>query len=143
MRQTAMLVLACLAFMFSLNYSIYPNMQIYHAPLHAVKDFNKKALPDEHLHIYKPASRYWEIFFYSKNPGKYFPDKTNLSALLEESGGWVFTDQEGRDEISGLLPQVQIAAEYDHHSLSRISLSFLNPGKRNTRLTKRYLLHLP
>lgn len=143
MRQIALLALTCLAFIFSLNFSFYPNMQKYHAPLHAVKDFNQKALPGEQLHIYKPASRYWEIFFYSKNPGSYFPDKTDLSTLLKESGGWVFTDLEGKEEISAFLPQVQTAAEYNHHSLSRISLHFLNPGKRNTRLTRRYLLHLP
>jgi 4-amino-4-deoxy-L-arabinose transferase-like glycosyltransferase len=143
MRQTAVLALTCLAFIFSLNFSFYPSMQKYHAPLSAVRDFNQKALPGEHLHIYKPASRYWEIFFYSKNPGKYFPDNSNLSTLLKESGEWVFTDQEGCEEISGLLPQVQIAAEYNHHSLSRISLPFLNPGKRSTRLSRRYLLHLP
>jgi 4-amino-4-deoxy-L-arabinose transferase-like glycosyltransferase len=58
-RQTAVLILTCLAFIFSLNFSFYPNMQKYHSPLQAVRDFNQNALPGEHLHIYKPASRYW------------------------------------------------------------------------------------
>jgi 4-amino-4-deoxy-L-arabinose transferase-like glycosyltransferase len=143
LKQIAMLTITILAFMFSLNISFYPKMQKYHSPLIAVKEYNQKAFPGERIHLYKPASRYWDILFYAKSPGKYYISKDELPQLICESKDWVFTDMEGRNEIINLLPHTKIIGEYDHQSLSKITLPFLNPGTRASKLKKRYLLHLP
>lgn len=142
-KQIAVLTITMLAFMFSLNFSFYPNMQKYHSPLYAVKEYNQKAPPGERIHLYKPASRYWDVLFYAKSPGKYYVTKDDLPQLIYESKDWVFTDKEGKNEIMNILPSTKIIGEYDHQSLSKITLPFLNPETRASKLTKRYLLHLP
>lgn len=142
-KQIAMLTITILAFMFSLNFSFYPNMQKYHSPLFAVKEFNQKASPAEKIHLYKPASRYWDVLFYAKSPGKYYVSGDELPVLISNSKDWVYTDAEGKNEIVSLLPGTKIIGEYDHQSLSKITLPFLNPGTRASKLKKRYLLQLP
>jgi 4-amino-4-deoxy-L-arabinose transferase-like glycosyltransferase len=143
LRQIGTLTVTILAFMFSLNFSFYPQMARYHSPFQVVKDFNRQASGGEHIHLYRKPSRYWEIFFYSVNPGKYFMTEEELPQLLSKHKDWVFTDTEGKNQILKNLPDTKIAGEYSHRSLSQISMPFLNPATRESKLEKRYLLHLP
>lgn len=142
-RQIAMLTITILAFMFSLNASLYPAMMKYHAPIHAVNDFNLQAAPGEKIHCYLPPARYWEVFFYSKNPGNYVVTQDQLPSLVSQTKDWVFTDQKGKDQIMRESPACEIVRVYDHSSLSKITLPFLIPSTRCEKLEKRYLLHLP
>ncbi len=142
-RQIAVLTLSIMVFMFSLNTSIYPHMMKYHSPIYAVSDFNAKSAKGEEIHCYLTSSRYWEIFFYASNPGKYYVTEKELPRLLNEKKDWVFTDKKGKDQILSKMPDTVIAGEYDHSSLSRITLPFLIPSTRAGKLQKHYLLHLP
>jgi 4-amino-4-deoxy-L-arabinose transferase-like glycosyltransferase len=142
-RQIAILALSMMAFMFSLNASIYPRMVQYHSPVHALKDYNEQSAQGEEIHCYLPPSRYWEIFFYASNPGRYYVTEEELPQLLNEKKDWVFTDENGKNQIIGRNPDTIIAGEYDHSSLSKITLPFLIPSTRAGKLQKRYLLHLP
>jgi 4-amino-4-deoxy-L-arabinose transferase-like glycosyltransferase len=142
-RQVLTLTLTQLALMFSLFFSFYPKMAAYHAPFQVAADFNKKAGPNEQIHLYLKPARYWEIFFYSEHPGKYFMTNEDLPKLLEEKKDWVFTDTEGKDQILNKLPETEIKGEYNHRSLSQMTFPFLNPATRASKLEKRYLLHLP
>jgi hypothetical protein len=137
------LTLTQLALMFSLFFSFYPKMSAYHAPFQVAADFNKKAGPTEQIHLYLKPSRYWEIFFYSEHPGKYFVTKEDLPKLLEEKKDWVFTDTDGKEQILKESPDTEIISEYNHRSLSQMTFPFLNPATRASKLEKRYLLHLP
>lgn len=142
-RQIALLTFSLLAFMFSLNASFYPRMMVYHAPVYAVEAFNQEAAPGEEIHCYLPPSRYWEIFFYAKNPGRYYVTEKELPNLLREQGDWVFTDEKGKLQILASAPGSVVAGSYDHSSLSKITLPFLVPSTRDAKLQKRYLIHLP
>ncbi len=142
-RQIALLSFSLLAFMFSLNYSFYPRAAKYHAPFQVARDYAAYATAEEQIHLYLKPSRYWEIFFYAKNPGKYFPEEKDLPALLRETNDWVFTDTKGKDQIMKSLPETKIVREYHHRSLSQLTPPFLNPATRASKLEKRYLLHLP
>jgi 4-amino-4-deoxy-L-arabinose transferase-like glycosyltransferase len=142
-REISLLTLTILAFMFSLNFSFFPKVAKYHAPFEAVKIYNEKAQPEEEIHLYKRGGRYWEIFFYAKNPGKYFETTDNLQLLLNEQHDWVFADKEGKDEILSKLPDAQVIKEFNHRSMSQMTPKFLMPGTRASKLEKRYLLKLP
>jgi hypothetical protein len=141
--QILTLTLTQLALMFSLFFSFYPKMATFHAPFQVAEDFNKKAGTGEQIHLYLKPSRYWEIFFYSEHPGKYFVTKDELPKLLEEKKDWVFTDTEGKEQILNKLPETEIIGEYNHRSLSQMTFPFLNPATRASKLEKRWLLHLP
>jgi len=142
-RQIATLMLSVLALMFSLFYSFYPSLSVYHAPFRVAEDFNKQAKEGEQIHLYLKPSRYWEILFYSGNPGRYYMTEDDLPDLISEKKDWVFTDTKGKDQIINKLPETEIVAEYDHRSLSQATPRFLNPRTRASKLEKRYLLHLP
>jgi hypothetical protein len=118
-------------------------MAVYHAPFQVAGDFNRYAGKGEQIHLYLKPSRYWEILFYSDNPGKYFVTEAELPQLLEEKEDWVFTDKEGKDEILKKMPETKVVGEYNHRSLSQMTPKFLNPKTRASKLEKRYLLHLP
>ena len=82
-------------------------------------------------------------FVYPLRSNSRYVTKDDLPQLIYESKDWVFTDKEGKNEIMNILPSTKIIGEYDHQSLSKITLPFLNPETRASKLTKRYLLHLP
>jgi len=142
-RQTALLTVSSLAFMLSLYVSIYPKLMKYHSPFQAVREYNSKAKTGEEIHCYLPPSRYWEIFFYGSDPGRYYVTEQELPALIEEKQDWVFTDEKGKSQIFAKLPETVVAGTYDHRSMSKITLPFLVPSTRAGKLQKRYLLHLP
>ncbi len=142
-RQIALLTFTLFAFLFSLNFSIYPALSTYHSPFLAIETLRERALPGEEIHLYGHSSRNWEIFFYSANPGRYFSGKEQLPALLHEKGDWVFTDERGREEITAALPGVVNVEEYKHNSLGKIRLPFLLPATREAKLETRVLLKLP
>jgi 4-amino-4-deoxy-L-arabinose transferase-like glycosyltransferase len=142
-RQVVTLTITQLMLMFSLFFSFYPKMSVYHAPFQVAADFNKMAGPTEQIHLYLKPSRYWEIFFYSSHPGKYFVTSEDLPKLIEAKKDWVFTDTEGKNQILNILPGTKIIGEYNHRSLSQMTFPVLNPATRASKLEKRYLLHLP
>ena len=142
-RQISTLTLSILALMFSLFSSFYPSISAYHAPFKVADDFNRQAKTGEQIHLYLKPSRYWEIFLYSSNPGRYYMTEDDLPNLIEQKKDWVFTDTTGKDQIINKLPDTKIVAEYDHRSLSQATPRFLNPKTRASKLEKRYLLQLP
>lgn len=143
MRQVAILTVSIITLMLSLHVSFYPRMSEYHSPFHAVKLYNEMVIGDERIHIYRKPARYWEIFFYGKNPGRYYVTPEELPALLENGRDWVFTDAEGMKEITEKLPATEIIRQYDHRSISQMTPKFLMPATRASKLDKMFLLHLP
>jgi hypothetical protein len=142
-RDVAFLTVTILAFMFSLHVSFYPRMSAYHSPFHAVEVYNERMTGIEKIHIYRKPARYWEIFFYAKNPGRYYVTEEELPALLEKENDWVFTDLTGKQEIMKKSSGTEVVAEYDHRSISQMTPKFLMPKTRASKLDKMFLLHLP
>ena len=141
-RQVVTLTITALALVFTLNASLFPAMGKFHSPLQAAATFNTKAATDEKIHCYLPPSRYWDLFFYSKNPGYYFKTEEELPALLENNHDWVFTDDAGKEQILAEMPEAEVVETYRHKSLSSVSLPFLYPPTREKKIKNRYLLHL-
>ncbi|PTN08009.1 glycosyltransferase family 39 protein [Mangrovibacterium marinum] len=141
-RQLTSLFLAISIFMFTLNTHILPNLAKYHAPVEACKLFNEQAPDGAALHIYTGKARYWGIFFYSKNYGQYLVTEDDLLAAHVPAGDWLFTSAEGLESLDKLQIRYQQVKEMDHRSLSRISMKFINPKTRASKLEKLYLVRL-
>lgn len=141
-RQLTSLFLAISIFMFTLNAHILPNLAKYHSPLEACKLFNEQAKDGAELHIFTEKARYWGIFFYSKNYGRYLITEDDLRAANLPAGDWLYTTAEGIASLDRMKVSYEMIEEMDHRSLSRISMKFINPKTRASKTEKLYLVRL-
>lgn len=141
-KQLASLFLAISIFMFTLNAHILPRLAVYHSPLTACEIFNDEAKPDAELHIFTEQARYWGIFFYAKNYGRYLITDEDLRNAQLPAGDWLFTGAEGLKQLDEKQVPYRLVKEMDHRSLSRISMKFINPKTRAAKMEKRYLVEL-
>lgn len=142
-KQMAMLVLSAAALLFTINVSMYPHMLRYHTSLDAARVFNDEAPAGTTLNIYSNEARFWNLFLYSKSPGKYLETDEELQAFLPHPGEWIYTSENGYKKLLEMNPRVEIKKVYEQHrSLTRQSIRFLNPKTRSSRFRKMYLLEL-
>ena len=138
-----MLVLAASSILFTINVSMYPGMIQYHTSYDAAKVFNHEAPERVTLSIYGESARYWNLFLYSKSPGKYLLTQDDLKDFASNHGSWIYTSEEGYNEIQQAGIETEVVKVYpEHRSLTRQSLRFLNPKTRASRFGKMYLLVL-
>lgn len=142
-REISMLMVSFFALMFSFHVSFYKHMKAYNAPFKAVEYYNEHAKEGEEIHLYKLGARYWEMFFYGKDYGRYYEEESDFGRLVaEQRGDWVFTDEGGKDQLVKEFPGIEVHG-YDHRPISGQTPQFLNPKTRASKLKKLYLLHLP
>jgi len=142
-KQILMLVLASSALMFTVNVSMYPSMMQYHTSYDAAKVFNEQAPESATLSIYKNNARYWNIFLYSKSPGRYIITPDDLGYFSGKQGDWIYTSEEGYQEIEQFGLKTKIMKVYEQHrSITGQSIRFLNPKTRASRYREMYLLEL-
>ena len=141
-KQLTNLFLAISIFMFTLNAHILPNLAKFHSPLEACEIFNEQANTQAELHIFTGEARYWGIFFYAKNYGKYLITGEDFKQAQLPVGDWIYTGAEGLEQLNEMNVAYEKIAELKHRSLSRISMKVINPKTRESKLEKRYLLRL-
>lgn len=142
-KQILMLVVAASAVLFTINTSMYPGMMQYHTSYDAAEVFNQEAPDGVTLSIYSESARYWNLFLYSKSPGRYLLNTGDLQKLKTQKGEWVYTSESGYKELEKAGIKFEVEKVYpQHRSLTRQSLRFLNPKTRASRFEKMYLIVL-
>lgn len=141
-KQLVNLFLAISIFMFVLNAHIMPNLAKFHSPLQACKLFNQQAGEQAKLYIFGEDSRYWSIFFYADNYGRYLVSDDDLRKAALPAGDFLYTSADGMTRLDSMQVNYQVVDSMDHRSLSRISMKVINPKTRASKLEKRYLVKL-
>ncbi|MGD9929886.1 MAG: ArnT family glycosyltransferase [Mangrovibacterium sp.] len=141
-KQLAYLFVAISALLFTLNINILPNMARYHSTFEACRVFNEEAGESSKLHIYTEEGRYWDIFLYSENYGRYIVTKEDYQRIKPPANDWLYTGPQGANELAEMHVPVDTVLVMQHRSLSRIVLKFLNPKTRASKLQTRYLLKI-
>lgn len=141
-KQLSYLLLSVSLFMFTLNTSVLPRLAKYHSPFEAVGIFNRQARDNEKLHIFTEDARYWEVFLYSKNYGRYLETTENFRQIPPEVNDWLYTGPEGLRLLEQMRVRVDTVQSFSHRSMSRISLKFLNPKTRASKLEALYLVQI-
>ena len=142
-QQLAYLLIAISAFLFTLNVNIVGHLTFYHSAFEACRIFNEQATGKAKLHILAPdGAREWDILLYSDNYGSYMVTPEDFAQESPSLNDWVYTSAEGIDMMARLNVEVDTIQSFQHRSLSRISVKFLNPTTRQSKLSKRYLLKI-
>ena len=141
-KQLTYLVLAVSALLFTLKTHILPNLTSYQSGFEACRIFNEQANEGEQIHIFTPNSRYWEVFLYSKNYGRYIVTPQEFEQIAPPANDWVFTDPAGAQQLAELNIPVDTVRVFQHNSMTSLSLRFLNPRTRASKLKTRYLLQI-
>jgi 4-amino-4-deoxy-L-arabinose transferase-like glycosyltransferase len=141
-KQLTYLVLAISALLFTLNTNVLPNLSKYQSSFEACRVFNEKAGPNEKLHIYTEEGRYWEIFLYSKNYGKYIITPEGFKRVNPPVNDWLYTGPEGVKQLAQMKIPADTIRILQHNSMTRLPFKFLNPGTRASKLKIRYLLKI-
>ena len=142
-RQLLILLLASSALLFTINYSLLPNMSKYETSLEAAEIFNEKAEPGATLNIYGEKARLWELLYYCDSYGTYLQTREMLEAFLPHPGAWIYTDEPCFKEMKEMGIDMEIIHEFTRHKkVTSQSINFLNPNKRDSRFQKMYLVKL-
>lgn len=142
-KQILMLVVAASSVLFTINTSMYPSMMKYHTSYDATQVFNREAPEGVTLSIYSEGARFWNLFLYSKSPGRYLLTQDDLQNFEPKAGEWIYTSEEGYEEMKQMGIESEVKKLYpQHRSLTRQSLRFLNPKTRASRFGKMYLIVL-
>lgn len=141
-KQIAYLFFSSSVLLFTLNSSVLPAMSTYQSSFEACRIFNEKASSGEKLHIYTPEGRYWEIFLYSGNYGKYIVTPDDYKRIAPPAGDWLYTGPQGLNELAQMKIKLDTVAVLQHKSMSSLGIKFLNPKTRASKLQPRYLLKI-
>ncbi|MGQ7867779.1 ArnT family glycosyltransferase [Sunxiuqinia sp. sy24] len=141
-KQLTYLLLAISALLFTLNAHILPNLSHYQSSFKACEAFNQQAGPNEKLHIYTEESRYWEIFLYSKNYGRYMVTPEDFKQINPPENDWLYTGPKGLEQLAKMNIPVDTVSVFLHKSMTSLPLKFLNPKTRASKLKPRYLVQL-
>jgi len=141
-KQLTCLLIAISMFMFVLNTNIMPHVSQYHSTFEACRIFNEQAKDNEKLHIYNEEARFWDIFLYSKNYGRYMITPEDFKRISPPVNDWLFTGQEGIKELKEMNVKADTIGILPFNSMSRMSIKFLNPKTRDAKLKTCYLLRI-
>ena len=133
-------IISIVALNFALNVHLFPEIFKYHSVIPACKVFNDKAANNEMLNMYQCEHR--ELYFYSKNPGYFLYNSNDLYNCLSRKGDWIFTNNEGLNEIQQTTARVKVIQIFKHRSLSKLTGGFINPKTREEKLSDMYLIKI-
>lgn len=133
-------IIAIIAVNFALNAHLFPEIFTYQSVIPACKVFNEQAKEGELLNTY--LSEHRELFFYAKNPGHFFYNSEDLQNGLKKEGDWIYTNDEGLNEIRQLNSKIQIVHSFNHRSMSKLTPGFINPKTRPSKLSRMHLLKI-
>ena len=140
--QVYMLAFAIAALLFVVNVNLMSNMMKFHSSIDVAALFNKEASSDATINMYGKPARLWDLFLYSKKPGKYLITNDDLKKFLPNPGAWIYTDDKGYEEIKKMGIGMEVLQTYKHKTLTRQSLKFLNPKTREAHFDKMYVVKL-
>ncbi len=132
--------ISILALNFALNAHLFPQIFTYQSVIPACEVFNQEAKEGEMLNSYKSEHR--ELFFYAKNPGHFLYDSEDLAKCLTRKNDWIFTDDEGLQEIEKSTAKVELVQSFKHRSLSKLTPGFINPATRAQRLSNMHIVKI-
>ena len=141
-KQLTCLLISISIFMFTLNTSTLPHISKYQSSFEACRIFNEESRNDEKLHIFKDEARDWEIFFYSKNYGRFMVTPEDFKRVSPPVNDWIYTGPAGVKELAEMKIEVDTIRVMKHNSMSRLTLKFLNSKTREANLKTRYLLKI-
>lgn len=141
-KQLAYLFIASSAFLFTLNTNVLANLSTYQSSFEACEVFDEQAKANEKLHIFTQEARYWEIFLYSKNYGRYMVTSEDFKRVNPPANDWLYTGPEGLKNLAEMKVPVDTIRVLRHNSMTRLPIKFLNPKTRESRLKIRYLLKI-
>jgi len=142
MSQLFMLAFCGSAFLFMVSVNMLPNMLKFQSSFDAVEYFNKESDNNSAINIYGTKARLWDLFLYSKKPGKYLVTGDDLKKFLPQPGAWIYTDDAGYNEMKAMGIEMDLLKSYKHKTLTKQSLKFLNPETREAHFEKMYLVRL-
>ncbi|HPE58538.1 MAG TPA: hypothetical protein PK904_19185, partial [Bacteroidales bacterium] len=128
------ILITAIGFNFIISMHFYPNLMEYQGTAKAGKLFREQKNPEDELYV----MLFWEnaIDFYARKNTKTL-ERDQLAGM--QTGSWLFTNQQGHDEINQFqLPLKQIAV-FDYYKVSALKLKFLNKNTRDITLRKVYL----
>lgn len=128
-----------IAFVFTVNIHVLPNMFKYQASIPVANILNNEYKKGET--VFSFGYRYDDQFFYPNPTVTKLKDKQELMDIFNKRGIWLFTDQEGYEFVKKKHAQFDKIYQFDNYYLSRLSLKFLRPETRASKLSKIYLLH--
>jgi 4-amino-4-deoxy-L-arabinose transferase-like glycosyltransferase len=142
-RQIVMLTFTITIMLFTVNVNMLPNMLKFHTSIEAAEIFNEKAPENSTLSIYTDKARLWNLFLYSKSPGKYLVEKEDLKAFLPNPGAWIYTSEAGYNDMLEMGLNMNVVKKFtEHKHLTGQSARFLNPKNRASRFNTMYLVEL-
>lgn len=142
-KQLAMLTFTITIMLFTVNVNLLPNMLKYHTSIKAAEIFNEKAPEGATLSMYTTGARLWNLFLYSKAPGKYLIEKEDLEEFLPKTGAWIYTTEDGYEDMLEMNLNMEVVEEFTQHKqLTSQSGRFLNPKTRASRFVTMYLVEL-
>lgn len=121
----------------TLNLHFYPNLLTYQAGSSMAKVVAKNQIPVER--IYKIGDYHtWSFDFYNRKPLKI----TSFESLQEKHDVWVYANDEQLRQLQNLDFDWDVQYSEAQFRITRLSLRFLNPGKRKKSLNKMHLVHI-
>lgn len=141
-KQLTYMLISMSLFLFTLDTNVLPHMAWYHSSFQATIEYNHRAQNKEDLHIFTEDGRYWEIFLYSKNYGRYLITPEDFRRVSPEINDWLYTGATGLKLLKEMDVTVDTVCTFPHRSMSRMSPKFLNPKTRASKLDLRYLVQI-
>ncbi|HYQ58724.1 MAG TPA: glycosyltransferase family 39 protein, partial [Draconibacterium sp.] len=142
-RQIIMLTFTITMMLFTVNVNMLPNMLKFHTSKRAAELFNEGAPEGSTLSMYTTSARLWNLFLYSKAPGKYLIEKEDMEAFLPNPGAWIYTSEEGYADMQEMGVDMRVVEKFvEHKQLTSQSGRFLNPKTRASRFLTMYLVEL-
>ncbi|MCY1720534.1 glycosyltransferase family 39 protein [Prolixibacteraceae bacterium Z1-6] len=134
-------IISIIAISFAINTHVFPELFHYQSVIAACEVYEKQARDGEMLNTYKSQHR--ELFFYAKTPGYYLYDSDDLEQCLKnQPGGWIYTNDEGLEEIQQSGTAFQLVQSFKHRSLSGFTAKFINPATRESSLKNMHLVKI-
>ncbi len=117
-----------------------PAMFDYMASIQVSKTYNEEANNTDILYSYHCQND--EVFFYAKGESHFLRTNEELRKVTRTSHSWIYTDQDGLQEILLINPPFEKLYTYDHNKLSKPNPKFIWPATRSQALKKRYLVKI-
>ncbi len=141
-KQLTYLLFSSSILLFTLNTNILPHMSKYQSSFEACRIFNQKADDRAKLHIFTSNARYWEIFLYAKNYGRYMITADDFKRVSPPANDWLYTTDEGLALLSEMQVPVDTVSTLPHNSMTHLSIKILNQATRASKLQDRYLVKI-
>ena len=131
----SVIVFSCLTFL--MNIHVFPYIFSFQAPPRAARYYSERRQETDKLFNYKYGQ--YELFFYSTPQAKQIMSENELKEIAGKKGNWIFTDEEGFNEVKKLSLSTDTLIQYRHLYLNKGG-KFINPKTRDTVLQPMYLI---